>query len=84
MEAGVDFGDDRARPPARLALKNDETPGRELAMVGNAGADLQQRLNLAGIGTRAAQRRGRRRAPGFQQFDRGVHSSFIAGSRSPA
>ena len=52
-----------------LALEHDEAPGRELAVIGNARGDRQQRLDL---GRRRAGRHkldGLERAPGPQEFD---------------
>ena len=53
---GAKRGDDGfARSQPRLPLENDEAPRHELAVVGHARGDREQRLDLGGRGGRAGE-----------------------------
>src|SRR6266542_2717293 len=66
--------DDRlAGREAGLALENDETPGHELAVIGHAGSNRQQGLDLGRGGTGAGQFDRLDRAAGLEQLERVGH-----------
>ena len=59
-----------------LALEDDEAPRHELAVIGHAGSDRQQGLDLGGGGTGAGKLDRLDRAAGLEQFE-GVGHAVI-------
>ena len=68
-------GDRVAGGEPRVALEDDEAPGRELAVVGHARGDGQQRFDLRRRRTGAGQLDRLDGAAGFEQFQ-GVGHDF--------
>ena len=71
LEADVER--DTACPVARFPLEHDEAPGRELAVIGHARGDGQDRLQFLSRRTGARHDRGRRGAAALEQRYRVVH-----------
>ncbi len=73
VAAGESFGDDVAGAPAALALEDDKTPGRQLAVIGHAGGERENRLQFLRVGAGAMHQQRRGGTAAAEQFYGVIH-----------
>ena len=77
MRLCINRGENFTGPGTPLALEQEETPGRQLAMIGHPRRERQENFGLSGRWTGSRHRNRRRRASGSQKRDRSVHQEFM-------